>query len=225
MRCQKQIWRTRSGVYILQYDNLFPPLIQTLKLSPRSAWMTQLWKLVPAVWKKYQLVFISTGIDQSHKSYNALAPYPTIHHIGAEIWIYVCLYVVYCDIKERCIVRFCPFLFQHGFLWDNAQMHWGICAIVPSSDLYNWPITRSVTIYFLYHCLYRFIIFSKNMVTIYLDVLDEWRKNWSELKQISKNMRHNLKISMWFILSQMISVATCPLGWKQSFSNICCLCP
>ena len=145
-------------------DYLSLPLIQTLKLSPRNAWMTQLRKLVSAVWKIYQWVFNSTGIDQSHKSYNALAPYPTMHHTGAKMWIYVCLNVMYFDIKERCIVRFCPFLFQHGFLWDNGQMHWGICAIVPSSDWYDWPITRSVTIYFPHHCLYRFIrIFKKKI--------------------------------------------------------------
>ena len=136
-------WTERSGsdstIAIFNFvslcvgcDYLFLPLIHTLKLSPRSAWMTQLRKLVPAVWKIYQLVCHSTGINQSYKSYNALAPYLTIHHAGAEIWLYVCLNMVYCDIKERCILRFCPFLSQHGFLWDHGQMHWGICAIVPS---------------------------------------------------------------------------------------------
>ena len=45
-------------------------------------------------------------ISQSYKSYKARVPYPTIHHFGTEI---------------------CVFLFQSGVLWDMEQVHCGIC--------------------------------------------------------------------------------------------------
>ena len=46
-------------------------------------------------------------IDPSHKSYNALDKYPTMHYFVTEM---------------------CTFLLQNGALWDMGMVHCGICA-------------------------------------------------------------------------------------------------
>ena len=50
-----------------------------------------------------------TWIDQSYKFHNTPLPYPTIHHIGTEMY---------------------TFLFQSGVLWDIWRVHCENCAIV-----------------------------------------------------------------------------------------------
>ena len=55
-----------------------------------------------------KLHWILIARDQSHKSHNASVPYPTIHHIGTDM---------------------CIFLLQYGVLWDVRQVHYGIWEI------------------------------------------------------------------------------------------------
>ena len=77
------------------------------------------------------------SIDQSHKSHDALVPYPTIHHSEQKcshfcsewcIVVYGQVHIPQYTIQNRNVYISVP----NGVLWDMQQVHCGICEIVLS---------------------------------------------------------------------------------------------
>ena len=50
-------------------------------------------------------------LNQSYKSHNAHVPYPTMHYFGKEMCTSFFSEVVYCGIRDKCILGFVQFVY------------------------------------------------------------------------------------------------------------------
>ena len=110
-----------------RYTSIIRQLWYTFFISNSIIYLYPIqWMIIQGKYVENELIIFSTCtvIDRFHKSHDASVPYPTIHHLGTEM---------------------CIFLFQCGVLWHMEQVHCGICEIGPFHE------NIFVALYFLPH--------------------------------------------------------------------------